>query len=215
MNLEISKILDVCNELKISFEEMFFCLLLIQDRNADIDVIKLNKSFKEYYDNNKVIYNYKKRVVDLLVEAKLINNFNVSDELVELHNLVPTQKAYNIFFNGSYLTAEKAWDDLIKAYPRYMLVNGKKISARNISSPKVKEYYFKEVIKGLNIKHQEVISLTLHKFGSQWDDPHVCDSSALAQCGLEKYIYSWDTIKDEILDSMSNNIDRISKPLEF
>ncbi len=205
IDINIYELLQTAVNNQISFEEMFFCYLIAFNKeNGKSD---LNDLFKRYYFNNRTVIDYH-RILDLLEEAGLIENFNNEDAEQRLDKIVITEEGYIKLF-GARLTLDKAWSDVLRVYPQYLDIDGKKIPARTISNEKVKQYYFNKVIGGNNHKHQEFISLTLEFYGCDQKNPHLIDKQAIATSGLEKYIYSWEAMRDTILSKINEKPNRI------
>ena len=205
--VDVKKALKICNENNLSFEELFFCYLLLF--NSENRQSEFNVEFKTYYDNSKVIHNYNTVIIDALVEAGFIINHN-SNKNIRLDKILITEKAKLLLFgDDKFITVDIAWQEVMNAYPKYMVINGKKINARTSDNiTKLKEYYYNTVIKGSYKLHREYIELTLVKFGEHNKKVGYCDDGILADTGLQKYINSWESNKELILDQLQNGSER-------
>ena len=209
IDINVPELLEIAIRNKISFEELFFCYLIAFNKeNGKSD---LNSLFKEYYFNSRTVISYL-RILDLLEEAEYIQNFNVSSKDPRLDKIIITEKGYELLF-GKRITLDSVWQDVLKVYPAFLSINGKNVPARTITSEKVKHYYFNTVIAGNNHKHQEFLTLTLEHYGYDDKDPHKVDRFAKADMGLEKYIYSWESMKEIILGNINKPNERIVRGL--
>lgn len=202
--IDITEIMKFCIEYKITFEEYMFLQMIRFDKENH--TLEFNKMFEQYFLNTRTILPFKK-MVDSLEECQFIENWNKGDELL-IHKIKLTSKMYEVL-NGVVINLQDAWSDVLRVYPKFMYVNNAKINARTIPSPAIKDYYFNSVIKGDIRLHREFIELTLAYFGCEYNEPDRVDSSALAEMGLVKYIYSWETVHEAILEKINGTSTRI------
>ena len=209
--VDVKKALKICNENNLSFEELFFCYLLLF--NSENRQSEFNLEFKVYYENNKMIHNYKTDIIDALVEAGFIINHNKVNQKIRLDKILITDKAKQLLFgDDKFITIDVAWQEVMNAYPKFMSINGKRINARTTDNiTKLQEHYYNNVIKGSYKLHREFIELTLVKFGEHDRKSGYCDDEVLADTGLQKYIHSWESNKEIIIDYLQNGSDK-TKP---
>lgn len=213
--IDVKKALVICNENNLSFEELFFCyLLLFNEENRQSE---FNLMFKQYYGNNKIIHSYKTNIIDALVEAGFIVNYNKDNNNFRLDKIVITNKAKSeLFDSDKFITIDEAWNDVMKAYPKVMIIHNKRINARTSNNiTKLKQYYYNDVIKGSNKLHREFIELTLIHFGEHRDKLGYCDDNVYAQMGIEKYINSWESNKELIVFEMTNGGERAKSKFTY
>ena len=90
---------------------------------------------------------------------------------------------------------EQAWKEILAVYPTYGYIKGNKISLKNVSGFKVKDYYYKHIIKNGDLEsHNDVIKIINHTFKNKLEkSSKIKTIKEFEQCiGLEKFIYSWD-----------------------
>lgn len=214
--IDTAKVLNICNENNLSFEELFFCYLLVfnnENRNSEF-----NQQFKQYYSNNKVVHEYRTKIIEALEEAGFVENHNTSKDKVHLDKIIVTERAKKLLFDDKFMSIEEAWEDVMKCYPKVMRIQDKRVNARTASDmEKLKKYYYNSVIKGSRVLHREFIELTLQKFGEDTNKDRLgyCVAHATAEMGLEKYINSWTSNKELILENMINGDNKVSSKFAY
>jgi hypothetical protein len=160
------------------------CLLSEKPRgesSADIELYK-DKYQTHHPDNNRYLITMLKD----LEEKGLIEDLNHKDEQYMYYNadfLHVTPK----FLEYIYVDPEQAALDLWESYPKWLMIDGKKMSSRSNTSLEEVENLYSKVIRRDKRLHGHVLQLMKENY-----------QEGYAEMGLEKFINSrhWELLEE-------------------
>jgi hypothetical protein len=198
MFLDPYKLIEKLNELELSAEQFCFAYFIYLTKEKQV---KFNSAFGLYYENNKDKYDYIK-IINELEELNYIENGNRSNSKYDFDKIVFTDKFKNLLF----VSVDEAWNQVLSEYPlKLNLGQGKIAMLQGTKNPQLKQYYYEQVIKGGDRHlHLEFLALTNQYYKGE--------KTVSQGCGLEKYLYSWQSMRLLILDEVngkSNNTEII------
>ena len=198
------KIVKLLNDLKLSHEEFYFLYLIQMYKNErTLHETAFTKNFELYYEINKKKYTYNKFLAKYESFGYIINNNKPDADPILFNKLVITDRFKSIFISD----IDECWKQVKEIYPKKMWVNDGYYFTATATRGSLKEDYYRLVTKnGDRFLHEEFISLT--EFFYDGDRDKTDKKGAMK---LEKWIYSWEDIKDTILNDMNGG----SSPLQY
>lgn len=142
--LEPLEVTQFCNNNNISIEELLLLYRIMTLKNSSERDERLRIELEKYNQKNKIVFDYKK-LVDLLVDKKLLINNNSKDRY-EVSKLIITDK----FLNTIYVDKDKCFSEIVAIYPHSILINGTEVPSMTFKggTSLLKEKYFNDILKG-------------------------------------------------------------------
>lgn len=190
------KVIKLLNELKLSHEEFYFLYLIQMYKNEKtLHATAFTTNFELYYEINKKKYKYSKFLDKYESLGYIINN-NIPDaDPILFNKLAITDRFKSIFISD----IDVCWAEVKDIYPNKIWVNDKSFFTMVATRGSLKEDYYRLITKnGDRFLHEEFISLT-----EWWYEGEKQETSKAGAMKLEKWIYSWDELKDVIVSEMN------------
>jgi hypothetical protein len=183
------------NNARLTNEEFAFAQYInISKEHGDKTNERFNIEFKKYHELNKDEVNYDKILQSLKQKGYI--TYIVKDGILKFADVVITEKFTGMF----HIDMDSCWNEVKQIFPLQIYIQDKWIPAQTTKSRTLKEDYYELVTHGGDkFLHQEFIALTeLFFYGTQ--TPKECNrkSSVDGVMGLERWIFSWDGIKEAI-----------------
>jgi hypothetical protein len=106
-------------------------------------------------------------------------------DLLSIDILVPMS-------NVNTIDKDQAWTEVLIAYPKRMLINGKAVSLLITTMSSLSSYYYNTIIKGGNKKlHTAFINNVKLYYDNESD---IVETG----CKLQNFLFSYDSIKEEL-----------------
>lgn len=190
---DYKKKVELLNQLELSNEEFDF-LYMIQIYRNEMHLLESQfiVEFQKYYLINKHKYKYSlffKKYENL----GYIINLNKDEKDIDFTKIIIQDRFKTIFI----LDIDKCWEEVKSLYPSHMYIYDR-LATLQMSKRDLKSLYYNVVIKGGDkYLHEEFISLTENFYSGQ---KKTTRSDA---CSLEKWLMSWDSMKDIILQEIN------------
>lgn len=193
---DAKKTINLLNDLKLSYEEFHFLYLIQMYKNEKtIRDTAFTLNFELYYEINKKKYNYKKFIDKYESLGYVINNNKPDAKDILFTKMVVTDRFKSIFI----FDIDECWKQVKEIYPKQMWVDGGWFFTMTSSRPTLKEDYYRLVTKnGDRFLHEEFISVTEYFYEGE-----TMKTEKKGAMKLEKWIYSWENMKDTIISEMT------------
>lgn len=187
--------IKLLNDLNLSNEEFdFLYMVQLYQNDRMLKDSEFIQDFSLYVEINKSKFDYIK-LVKLAEEKGYLINLNQKDDL-KIELLKISDRFKSIFI----MDIDVMWRKVIEMYPKFMIINDRPAPLHGITNPNIKQYYFTTITGGGDkAQHEEFISLLEYYYGGEKHTTY--KASAMK---LEKFIYSWESIKLMVLDEMKN-----------
>jgi hypothetical protein len=177
---DIKKYVEICGSNNISPAQFLLLWLL---HTKDVDTLRRYVELTQGWPQSDVTS---------LEDRGYILNFNSNrGESSKDNYFHVTERFTDLLYTGDNATLideDVAFDELFNAYPTYIIINGRKVSARSCNLFEMRKRYG-EAIKGSNNVHKDI--LLCLEYAKTRD---------LLNMGLEKFIMSeqWRTIAEDM-----------------
>lgn len=104
-----------------------------------------------------------------LVKHNLLASREEIQDLIERGFLLQTKRDSTslttlvttaLYTEDLFIDSEDAFEDILKVYPHYFIINGAKVSTRSCDLYELEEIYYKKIVRGSKKKHEEIIKKT-------------------------------------------------------
>lgn len=199
---DIKKLVNLLNDLDMSYEELYFIYMIqLYKNDKRLHDTVFTKSFELYYEKNKNNYDYAKVLEKAERLGYIINTNDVTSNIILFNKIAITGKFKSIFI----IDIDVCWKEVIETYPSKIWVKDGFFSSFGQSRPggDLKKDYYNLVTKG----GDRTLHLQFLHFVDVFYEGERRETTKTGAMKLEKWIYSWEELKITLQEEIEGKSD--------